>query len=50
MAVLDYDGDNNGLVSENLIRLTPEEESHGVFRYDRVNNKYKTKNNLHHKS
>ena len=31
--VLDhYNGDNNGLVSENLILLTPEEESNGVFR------------------
>ena len=32
MTVLEYDGDNNGLVSENLIRLTPEQESQGVFR------------------
>ena len=34
MTVLEYDGDNNGLVSENLIRLTPEQESQGVFRYE----------------
>ena len=33
MQIMDYESDNNGLVSENLIRLTPEEEQMGVFRY-----------------
>jgi len=31
MQIMDYESDNNGLVSENLIRLTPEEEQMGVF-------------------
>ena len=29
---LEYNGSNAGLVSESLIRLTPEEERSGVFR------------------
>ena len=33
MRYIDHESDNNGLVSENLIRLTPEEEDSGVFRY-----------------
>merc|ERR1712136_22290 len=31
MRYIDHESDNNGLVSENLIRLTPEEEDSGVF-------------------
>ena len=34
MRIIDHESDNNGLVSENLIRLTPEEEDSGVFRYE----------------
>merc|ERR1711997_1202836 len=32
----DYAGDNRGLVSESLIKLTPEEERIGVFRPARL--------------
>ena len=37
MRYIDHESDNNGLVSENLIRLTPEEEDSGVFRYVSMN-------------
>ena len=36
MRIIDHESDNNGLVSENLIRLTPEEEQMGVFRYSLI--------------
>ena len=36
MRIIDHESDNNGLVSENLIRLTPEEEQMGVFRYSMI--------------
>jgi len=34
--IIDHESDNNGLVSENLIRLTPEQESQGVFSPPRM--------------
>ena len=40
MRYIDHESDNNGLVSENLIRLTPEEEDSGVFRYVLMKVKY----------
>ena len=33
MRAFDHNGDTNGLMSESLIRLTPEEENSGVFKY-----------------